>query len=416
MNILHPFNQTVMKSAPVLFAFLLFFTSCITDNNDPVTPPDDPDVPEVPDDDGEVIVSAFPELSFSSPLHIQHAGDQSDRLFVVEQGGVIHVFQNDPETADTDIFLDISGRVNDTGNEQGLLGLAFHPDYENNGYFYVNYTASNPNRTVISRFEVSQSDPDAANTNSEVEILTFDQPYQNHNGGHLSFGPDGYLYIAAGDGGSAGDPQENGQNRTTLLGNILRIDVDSEQNGNQYGIPADNPFINNQEDYREEIFAWGLRNPWRFSFDSGNGNLWVADVGQSAREEINIVEKGLNYGWNIMEGSECYSPSSGCNMDGLELPVFEYPHSGGNGSVTGGFVYRGSYLPDLEGHYVYADYLSGRIWALDYSDSADPVNTELIQTDFNISSFGTDAENELYICGFDGKIYRLGSGVSDQLP
>lgn len=347
---------------------------------------------------------AFPNLSFSRPLYLDHAGDGSDRLFVVEQSGTIQVFENDASTSDQSVFLDIRGRVDDSGNEEGLLGLAFHPDYANNGFFYVNYTADN--QTIISRFEVSGSNPDQADSGSETVILTYNQPFSNHNGGHLAFGPDGYLYIASGDGGSAGDPDENAQNRKTLLGNILRIDVDGAENGNNYAIPPDNPFTGNSEGFREEIYAYGLRNPWRFSFDSENGDLLAGDVGQGTLEEIDIIESGGNYGWDIMEGTQCFEPSSGCDQSGLTLPVWEYGRDEGI-SVTGGYVYRGPGLNDLTGQYIYGDFGTGRIWALEFSDPENPSNTELIDSELNISSFGTDADNELYICSFDGQIYRL---------
>lgn len=359
-------------------------------------------------DQGTVAVEeAFPQLSFTRPVDLQHAGDNSDRIFVVEQRGVISVFPNDPQTGEKSTFLDIEGQVEDEGNEEGLLGLAFHPDYENNGYFYVNYTASDPDRTVISRFQVSSSDPNKADENSELVLLEFDQPYSNHNGGQVSFGPDGYLYIAVGDGGSGGDPQGNGQNLKTLLGTLLRIDVDQTSGGENYAIPADNPFANNSEGYREEIYAYGLRNPWRFSFDPENNKLWTGDVGQNAYEEIDIIEKGGNYGWNVMEGFHCFKPSSDCDQEGLKLPIWEYGRSEGDVSVTGGFVYRGPSMNTLEGLYVYADYVSGRIWTLDHSDLQNPVNTELLNAPFAISSFGVDQDNELYICAFDDKIYRF---------
>lgn len=378
--------------------------------------PDDTEDLPTPEPNGEVIIEAFPELSFSRPLDIQHAGDQSDRLFVVEQVGIISVFPNDPSVSEKTGFLDISGRVNDSANEMGLLGLAFHPDYESNGYFYVNYTASAPRRTIISRFTVSDDDPNRADPESEVEILTFNQPQGNHNGGQISFGPDGFLYIATGDGGGSGDPGDHGQNRSTLLGAILRIDVNIQDNGNNYGIPDNNPFVNNEEGYREEIFAWGLRNPWRFSFDVNSGRLWVADVGQNHIESIYIVENGFNYGWNILEGSSCYNPPTGCETVGLEMPVFEYDQNQGDRSITGGHVYHGPDLPEMTGLYIYGDFISGRIWALEHSDLDNPVNTELVRANFSISSFGTDQNGELYICGFDGKIYRFGEGVLGQLP
>lgn len=383
----------------------LLLLGCLPDDND------DTDTPS-----GETIVDAFPELSFERPLDIQHAGDQSGRLFVVEQRGVISVFPNDSSVNEKTIFLDITDRVDDSDNEMGLLGLAFHPNYDSNGYLYVNYTSQDQGRTIIARFSTSPNDPDEADSESELEILSYEQPHSNHNGGQISFGPDGYLYIAAGDGGSGGDPQGYAQNRSSLLGSILRIDVDQQQGDNQYGIPADNPFADNDEGYREEIFAWGLRNPWRFSFDPDTENLWVADVGQSDREVIHIVENGLNYGWNIIEGSICYPPGTECDKEGLELPVFEYNHDQGDQSVTGGFVYRGSAIPELTGLYIFGDYISGRIWALEHSDIENPSVFELIQTGFGISSFGTDQENEIYICGFDGNIYRFGEGVLNQLP
>ena len=351
------------------------------------------------------VLAAFPKLSFKRPVDLQHAGDNSNRLFVVEQEGLISVFPNDSAVTAKTIFLDIRSKVQDQGNEQGLLGLAFHPDFESNGYFFVNYTATNPERTVISRFKVSQN-PDQADPASEQVILTFAQPYSNHNGGQVSFGAEGYLYIATGDGGSAGDPHGNGQNRAALLGKILRIDVDKQQNGHLYGIPADNPFANNTSGYREEIYAYGMRNPWRFSFDPSNGRLWAGDVGQNSYEEIDIIENGGNYGWNTMEAKHCYSPGQDCNTTGLTMPIWEYGRGYGI-SVTGGFVYRGPTLTGLTGKYIYADYGSRWVWTLDYADMNNPVNTPLVLADFQISSFGVDQDNELYLCGFDGKIHRL---------
>jgi glucose/arabinose dehydrogenase len=352
------------------------------------------------------VANAFPNLSFDQPVDLQHAGDNSGRLFVVERAGVIRVFNNESSTENTSVFLDIRGQVDDRGAEEGLLGLAFHPNYESNGYFYVNYTASDPARTVIARFQVSEQDHNEADTSTEQEILSFAQPYDNHNGGQLAFGPDGYLYIAVGDGGSGGDPQGNGQNRGTLLGSILRIDVDGQENDANYAIPPDNPYTGNDEGYREEIFAHGLRNPWRFSFDAETGRLWAGDVGQSSYEEIDIIENGNNYGWNIMEGTHCYEPSSGCDQSGLTMPVWEYGRNEGI-SVTGGYVYRGPALENLTGKYIYGDYGSGKIWALDDSDPENPTNVELLQADFSIPTFGVDAENKLYICGFNGNIYQL---------
>lgn len=362
-----------------------------------------------PIDQGTIILKeAFPNLTFNRPVDLQHAGDNTDRIFVVEQRGVISVFQNDIETDDKTVFLNIEAKVNDQGNEEGLLGLAFHPGYESNGYFYVNYTASSPRRTVISRFQVSSSNPNLADESSELVIMEIPQTFSNHNGGQLSFGPDGFLYIASGDGGSGGDPQDNGQRLETLLGAILRIDVNSHEEGRNYAIPIDNPFVGNSEGQREEIYAYGLRNPWRFSFDPQNDLLWTGDVGQNRAEEIDIITKGGNYGWRIMEGFSCFNPSSGCGQEGLEMPVWEYTHTNGDRSITGGFVYRGPAITELTGLYVYGDFVSGRIWTLDFSELDNPVNTELMRANFSVSSFGIDQNNELYLCGFDGKIYKFG--------
>lgn len=351
-------------------------------------------------------VVAFPQLSFKRPVDLQSSPDNTHRLFVVEQAGVISVFPNEPGASSKNTFLDIRDKVDDQGNEEGLLGLAFHPDYKSNGFFYVNYTASNPNRTVIARYKVSSSNPDQADPSSELVILTFEQPFSNHNGGQVSFGPDGFLYIGTGDGGSGGDPHENGQSRSTLLGKILRLDVDHPDGGKQYGIPSDNPFASNKEGYREEIYAYGLRNPWRFSFDSANGRLWTGDVGQNSWEEIDIIEKGGNYGWNTMEGKHCFDPRNGCDPAVLKPPVHEYDRDAGI-SVTGGFVYRGPSLKGLTGKYIYADYATRRVWALDHTNLSKPVNALLLEAGFNISSFGVDEKQELYLCGFDGKIHKL---------
>jgi glucose/arabinose dehydrogenase len=355
---------------------------------------------------GYQVENAFPNLSFKRPVDLQHSGDNTNRLFVVEQAGLIYVFSNSREVDSKNVFLDLKSKVKDRGNEEGLLGLAFHPNYKSNGYFYVNYTAANPNRTVISRFKVSDANKNEANPNSEQVILEIPQPYGNHNGGQLAFGSDGYLYIAVGDGGSGGDPLGHGQNLTTMLGSILRIDIDNKANGKEYAIPADNPFAKNTNDYREEIYAYGLRNPWRFSFDKETGSLWTGDVGQDLYEEINIIVKGGNYGWNIMEGMHCFKPPAGCDTSGLILPVWEYGRKEGI-SVTGGFVYRGKTMAGLIGKYIYGDFGSGNIWALDVSNKNKPFSALLLKTKLNIASFGTDQNNELYICSFDGKIYRL---------
>ena len=269
-------------------------------------------------------IAAFPNLAFAKPVDLQNAGDGTNRLFIVEQEGTIRVIQNNPSTTLSRLFLDITDRVHYiNGSELGLLGLAFHPGYESTGYFYACYTADVPLRSVISRFTVS-ADPDSARRESEEVLLEILQPYTNHNGGQIAFGPDGYLYIGLGDGGSSGDPENNGQTLSTLLGKILRIDVDSPAPELPYGIPADNPFAQNAFGYREEIFAYGFRNPWRFSFDPVTGRLWCGDVGQSSREEINIVEAGGNYGWNIMEGTACFPSATECSSTGLIFLRFRF--------------------------------------------------------------------------------------------
>jgi hypothetical protein len=353
---------------------------------------------------------AFPNLSFNSALYLTHAGDGSDRIFVVERSGRIKVFDNSPAVLTFKTFLDITDRVSG-GGEMGLLGLAFHPDYETNGYFYVNYTASSPRRTIISRFQVSAANPDSAGEDSEFELLNFDQPFSNHNGGWIGFRQkDGYLYIATGDGGSGGDPQNNGQKITTMLGKILRIDVDG---GPPYSIPPDNPFIDSTGNVKKEIYAWGMRNPWRCSFDPVTDLFWVADVGQNCYEEVSIIENGGNYGWRIMEAFHCFNPQepfncnyTGCDTSDLKLPIWEYDHGQGC-SITGGYVYRGLNVPELVGKYIYADYCTNRVWALEYDGINPPTNELLLTASGPVTSFGVDENNELYITSFNGNIYRF---------
>jgi len=369
------------------------------------------------DSNAQVLLQqAFPNLSFDQPLGFQHPGDGTDRIFVATQPGVVYVFNNSPSVTSAKVFLDLRDRVT-SGGELGFLGLAFHPDYKNNGYFYVNYTTSNPLRSVIARYTVSPTDPDAADKNSELILFQVNQPFANHNGGQLAFGPDGYLYIGLGDGGSAGDPQNNAQNNAVLLGKLLRIDVNAPPGGGTYSIPRDNPFVGNTSGYREEIYAYGLRNPWRFSFDPATGRLWAADVGQDLWEEIDLIEKGKNYGWRIMEGNHCFDPPSGCNTAGLTPPIWEYGHnSEGGEAVIGGYVYRGAGVPELFGKYIYGDFVSGRIWALTYDGVNPPVNTLLLNSGLEISSFGVDQHNELYVCAFDGKIYKFTSATPPPPP
>ncbi len=338
------------------------------------------------------------------PLLVTAAGDGSDRLFVVEQPGRIRIVRDgelEPEP-----FLDISDRLV-SGGEQGLLGLAFHPRYAQNGRFFVNYTDRNGD-TVVAEFAVSPDDPDRADPDSERVILGFDQPFANHNGGNLAFGPDGDLWIGTGDGGDAGDPFGNGQNLETFLGKMLRIDVDHRDKGLAYAIPPDNPFVEDRNAF-PEIWAYGLRNPWRYSFDRETGDLWIGDVGQGAYEEIDHVastKAGLNFGWNVMEGRECFQPLTGCDESGITLPVAVYGHSQGC-SVTGGFVYRGSRWPALRGAYLFSDYCSGTIWGL---DAADPKSepSELLTSGRAISSFGQDEAGELYVTDlFSGEVLEV---------
>lgn len=337
-----------------------------------------------------------------SPVDIKNAGDE--RLFVVQQTGSIRVVNGDGSVNGTP-FLTLN--VNDSGNEQGLLGVVFHPDYATNGYFYVNYTAGNGS-SQISRFTVSNN-PDIADASSELSILNVSQPFSNHNGGCLQFGPDGFLYIGLGDGGSGGDPGNRSQNPGTLLGKMLRIDVDNPSNGNNYGIPADNPFVN-QNNTRDEIWALGVRNPWKFSFDAQTGELWIADVGQNEIEEINKVDGttgGLNYGWRCYEGNTTFNPS-GCPSDNtLTFPFVDYSHSGNGAfkcSVTGGYVYRGSDFPDMQGLYVFGDFCSDEIATIDSSGNLLFFDT----SPGGLSTFGVDMNNELYVAGLGaGIIYRV---------
>jgi glucose/arabinose dehydrogenase len=338
------------------------------------------------------------------PLYLAHAFDE--RLFVVEQAGQIQLIENGQLLAQP--FLDISERVNSTALEQGLLSVAFHPQYQENGRFFVNYTDLSGD-TVVAEFLVDGSDPNRADPGSERILLSVDQPYGNHNGGQLKFGPDGNLFVGMGDGGSAGDPLNNGQDLTTLLGALLRLDVDS---GDPYGIPADNPYAG-VAGAREEIWASGLRNPWRFSFDRQFEDLYIADVGQNMWEEVNFQAAGdpggQNYGWNVLEANACYS-SQGCDPSGFQAPVAEYSHQGGNCSITGGYVYRGQRYPSLSGNYFFADYCSGTIWSLFRQPDGSWLQQPVLQSGIIISSFGEDSQGELYVIDHAmGDIYRLGS-------
>lgn len=368
---------------------------------EPTTPPQTPVQ--------SIALEQLPVRGMEKITALTHAFDE--RLFVLEQVGRIRIVENNEVLSQP--FLDIRDRVGSAASEQGLLGLAFHPDYatpgaRHEGHFFVNYTDYSGD-THISRFSVFPDDPYRADPNSEAEYLFVDQPYANHNGGSLAFGPDGYLYAGLGDGGLSNDPLKAGQDLTTLLGKVLRLDVSSVDGA--YAIPADNPFVG-VEGARAEIWAYGLRNPWRLSFDRATGDLFIADVGESSYEEVNFQPAaspgGENYGWTIMEGSYCRSNGT-CDQRGLVLPIFEYDHSQGC-SITGGYVYRGRQYPELTGNYFVSDYCSGIIWRL-FHDGTRWLSNPLMDSDLIISSFGEDVHGEIYALNYwNGGIYRLTPG------
>jgi glucose/arabinose dehydrogenase len=333
---------------------------------------------------------------FRSPVDLQDAGD--GRLFVVEQAGVIRLIGEDGGSQG--VFLDLRARVGSQGNEQGLLGLALHPDFQTNGYFYINYTDTSGD-TVIARFHADPRSSEADPASQHI-LLTYDQPYPNHNGGRLAFGPDGMLYIGAGDGGSAGDPEQRAQNPDVLLGKLLRIDVDG---GDPYAVPPDNPFAS--QGGRPEIWALGLRNPWRFAFDPQTGDLYLGDVGQNRWEEVDYLPAGTpggtNFGWDFREGFKTFE---GTTPSGLTDPIVAYSHDQGC-SITGGVVARDSSLPDWNGVYLYGDFCSGTIWGLLRTPAGDWQNTALFNTGFQITSFGVDAEGRIYVLDRAGGVYRL---------
>lgn len=355
---------------------------------------------------------AFIDLEFRRPIVMTYAGDGSDRLFVAEQEGVIRVFKNDQDATESSPFLDIESKVvyKDNENEEGLLGFAFHPKYKENGHLFVYYTTTDaPHTSVVSRFTVSADNPQHVDPKTEVEILRIPQPFWNHNGGTIAFGPDGYLYIALGDGGAGNDPMGNGQNLKTWLGSILRIDVDHKSDGKNYSIPKDNPFVKTPG-ARPEIYAYGVRNIWRLSFDRKTGLCWAADVGQNIWEEIDIIVKGGNYGWNLREAKHKFGPNGVGPRKDLIDPIWEYHHDIGK-SITGGQVYRGKQFPELEGSYLYADYVSGRIGALKYD-----ADKKVVTANRSISwpegvdplpvmSFGEDEQGEAYMLTPSGHIF-----------
>ncbi len=345
---------------------------------------------------------------FTLPLAIEQCGDS--RIFVVERGGLIWVLDSLGNRLDT--FLNIDPRVNSTQNEQGLLGLAFDPNYAQNGYFYVDYTKNGTGDTRVARFSVKPGNPNEADPSSELTILEQAQPYWNHNGGCLKFGPDGFLYISFGDGGSANDPTNNGQNKKTFLGKILRIDVKNSSAAQPYAVPASNPFVGNS-DYFPEVWSYGWRNPWRYSFDRLTGDMWIADVGQNLWEEVDFEPAntpGLNYGWRCYEGTHTFNTSGCLASDNYVSPFFDYTHSNANGcSVTGGYIYRGSKFPDLYGCYLFADYCSGRWWYTRHNpDGTFSTNVLANLGGYEFSSFGEDRHGELYVALLaSGKIQKV---------
>ncbi|RIK73174.1 MAG: glucose sorbosone dehydrogenase [Planctomycetota bacterium] len=374
------------------------------------------------------VVPAFPNLAWPAeatgvdaglvqdvrPIVITGAGDGSHRLFVATQPGMIYVFKNDPSVASMSTFIDLRQRIHyrvPQENEEGFLGLAFHPKYKENGEFFVYYTNAYEKeadrKSVISRFRVSREDPNRADPASEEVILTIPQPYWNHNGGTIVFGPDGYLYVGLGDGGAGGDPHGHGQNLGTLLGSILRIDVDRRDEGLNYAIPKDNPFVD-RPGARPEIWAYGIRNVWRIAFDRETGVLWAGDVGQDLWEEIDVIVKGGNYGWNLREGWHPFgNQGSGPRPDLIE-PIWEYHHDVGK-SITGGNVYRGKAAPELTGAYLYADWVGGQVWALWYDFDAQRVaaNRAIVEKGAPVVTFGEDDAGETYYSTQEGGLWKF---------
>ncbi len=383
----------------VLF-FCLLIGSCGNSNS--------PSLPKK--NNGELVLQpVFNNLNFSQPIALVQAPEDNQSWYLVEKEGRVWVFDNNHQTSKRRLFLDISNRVNSKGFETGLLGLSFHPDFKKNKQVYVSYTQGRrPLVSIISRF-TSRDNGKTLDNKTEEKILTLSQTFSNHNGGDIKFGPDGFLYISFGDGGSGNDPKNDAQNRSNLLGNILRIDVNAEA---PYAIPKDNPFKKGkkcQTGFNDhicpEIYAYGLRNVWRFSFDKVSKKLWAADVGQNRYEEINIIEKGKNYGWRIKEGLHCnHKTNPNCDSKGLTDPIWEYSHKVGQ-SITGGYVYRGQMLPELQGKYIFADFVSGRIWQLPIDNPK--ATEELFHTRLNISSFAESNQGELYVLDLNGKIHQI---------
>ena len=392
-----------MKKYWIILLFLSAFSGCGGGGGQP----GDPIVPTFAPSTIQA-TPVFAGVNLSAPTALTQAPGDDTRWFALEQRGVVTVFANDDATATGSTFLNISLRVQFSG-EAGLLGIAFHPDFASNGQVFLSYTAVGALTSRISRFYSTDGNL-TLDAGSEEILLTVTQPQGNHNGGDIHFGPDGFLYAGFGDGGGGGDPGNNGQDTTSLLGAMIRIDVDVATG---YAIPVTNPFAANAQCVQgsgvascPEIFAWGLRNPWRFSFDRASGDLWVGDVGQSAWEEIDRLNIGENYGWNTREGAHCYPAGSTCNAAGLTDPITEYGRSDGQ-SVTGGYVYRGLEYVDLMGYYVFGDFVSGKIWAVEADSPIGTTPIELADTDHSIAAFAEGVDGELYIVHYGGDIFKL---------
>ena len=401
-------QQPVVEAPPIAAAA----TATATQTAVPILPTETAtDLPSTPFPSLEALSFKLAPVAegLDRPLFVTHAGDRSSRLFIVEKAGTVRILTEGRLVEQP--FLDIRDRVVSSGSEQGLLGLAFAPDYEQTGFFYVNYTDRRGD-TAVARYQVTV-DPNLADPASEATVLKLGQPAGNHNGGMLAFGPDGRLWIGTGDGGGSNDQYGNGQNPGTLLGKMLRLDVTSDS-GQAYVIPADNPWLSsdwNGQAVHDEVWAVGLRNPWRYSFDRSTGDLWIADVGQNRYEEINRVPAdspgGLNFGWPITEGAHCFPEDKACDRRGLETPIFEYPHEEGNCSITGSYVYRGAQIPALVGAYIFGDFCSGKIWALAREGTGWNA-TVMLDTGLSLSSFGEDEAGELYVTDLNrGGVYRL---------
>lgn len=410
-------NGTIGRKIHLVLASMsaIALSACGSSDGDGFTPPPPPPPPVGAD---IATQRAFSQIAFIQPLAMMQLPNNDTRWFVVQRGGLIYTFPNDPNVMPAEVteFANLSGIVNSVPGEAGLLGLAFHPDFANNGEVYVSYTSSSGGlQSRVSRFLSQGGNPPTLSIGSEQVLLTLQQPFNNHNGGNMAFGPDGFLYVGFGDGGSGGDPGNNAQDTSNLFGTIIRINVDV---GAPYSIPGGatgNPFFGNPQCITgfgapnvpcPEIYAWGFRNPWRWSFDSLNGDLWVGDVGQNAWEEIDRVELGLNYGWRVREGAHCFNPASGCATN-FEDPITEYSHTLGN-SVTGGYVYRGMAVADLAGTYVFGDFGSGRIFGVAANSAMGTVAEELLDTAHNISSFAEDLDGELYLLDYgNGQIFQI---------